>query len=136
MQRTGRRPSLRAPNTGGLATGDVTVLFSDFVTGGEAPADFTQVGAVQIQINATDGLDVQLDQFEAFGPINQLTIFRTRPCRRSRWMTLRSPKGTKGLLDAGMTYAFQPLHAVRANYGTADGPASAVPLIRSPAPAW
>ena len=113
------------PNTGGLATGDVTVLFSDFITGGEAPADFTHVGAVQIQINATDGLDVQLDQFEAFGPTNQTHDFPNETLPTMMINDITVTEGDEGTVDAVFTMTLSkpsPMTIVM-TYGTTEGPA-------------
>ncbi len=56
------------PNTGGTASEEVVVRFSNFATGGGAGATFTNVGAIQLEIAGAAAVDGQLDLVAAVSP--------------------------------------------------------------------
>lgn len=55
------------PNTGGVASQDVVVRFTDFAIGGGAGANFSNVGAIQLEIAGVAAVDGQLDIIETVG---------------------------------------------------------------------
>ena len=56
------------PNTGGTASEEVVVRFSDFAVGGGTGATFTNVGAIQLEIAGAAAVDGQLDLVATASP--------------------------------------------------------------------
>lgn len=64
------------PNTGGSVNSEVIIPFSSFATGGGTGADFTNVGAVQLEFTATVlAADGGLDTLQTLGPEFQTINF-------------------------------------------------------------
>lgn len=56
------------PNTGGTANDSLVIKYTDFTVAAGTGADFTNVGAIEIEIEGIAAVDGQLDLVETLGP--------------------------------------------------------------------
>ncbi|MCP4945456.1 MAG: DUF11 domain-containing protein, partial [Planctomycetaceae bacterium] len=67
--------TLNIPQTGGSVSNKEFLPFSEFVSGGGAAADFTKVGAIELEITGTANIDGQADIVGTVGETNIVRDF-------------------------------------------------------------
>ncbi|MDB4694902.1 hypothetical protein OAF47_00375 [bacterium] len=67
--------TLAIPQTGGNVSQKEFLSFSDFAAGGSGPADFTSVGAIELEITGTANIDGQADIVGTVGETNIVRDF-------------------------------------------------------------
>ncbi len=69
--------SLMLPDTGGAATDSIVIPFTSFVAQAGGGADFTNVGAIEMEITGGQAVDGQLEVLRAFAPLTKTVNFVT-----------------------------------------------------------